>query len=288
MDTWNEYVLMVKNNVANHRYRTTCQMCTPCPFAQSPTSNPRGMWSMSSASPILLHVLSSVSWLFSEYWCIMGNWRNVSLPHNCYNIFGGKEYDHVAIHYYAIFACLVPLHNPPCQVLELGKNVLYISRPCSPLVGISCRDCHSAWWWVGLRFGLTVCPQSLWRQSRSHLDCIWQQCPNTCHRGNYLPSGAECVKGNVKHDAMICVCIPYNIHVHWISTYNWSVHAQMNDVLIADFKMMLKQINYLQYTGNLIISMTNMLKKLMQFDMKSRILWNYKSKHNIRHMHGMS
>ena len=92
---------------------------------------------MSSASPILLHVLSSVSWRIQNYWCIMGNWRKMSLPHKYYNIFGGKEYDHVTIHYYAIFACLVPLHNPPCQVLELGKNVLYISRPCSTLVGIS-------------------------------------------------------------------------------------------------------------------------------------------------------
>ena len=35
------------------------------------------------------------------------------------------------------FACLVPLYNPPCQVLELSKNVVYISRPCLPLVGIS-------------------------------------------------------------------------------------------------------------------------------------------------------
>ena len=206
---------MVKNNVANHRYRHyMSHVHAYCPFAQSATSNPRGMWSMSSASPILLHVLSSVSWLFSEYWCIMGNWRKMSLPHKYYNIFGGKEYDHVAIHYYAIFACLVPLHNPPFQVLELGKNVLYISRPYVLNTGRDFRwDCHSAWWWVRLRSGLTVCSQSLWRQSRRTLDCIWQQqCHNTRHRGNSLPPGAEYVKGNVKHDAMICVCTIKILH----------------------------------------------------------------------------
>ena len=174
MDSWNEYGLMVNNNVANHRYRTTCQMCTPCPFAQSPTSNPRGKWSMSSASPILLHVLSSVSWLFSEYWC-MGNWQKVPLPHNFYNIFGGKEYSHVAIHYYAPFAC------PLAQ-----------STMSNPWAGLKCPvhlqtvlntgskfgwDCHSGWWWewwVGRGFGFTVCPQSLWRRSRRTLDCLWQ------------------------------------------------------------------------------------------------------------------
>ena len=106
MDTWNEYVLMVKNNVANH---VTCPCLHVCPFPQCPTSNPRGMWSMSSASPILLHVRSSVSWLFSEYWCIMGNWQKASLPHNFYNIFGGKEYDQVPIHCYAPFCLPCPL-----------------------------------------------------------------------------------------------------------------------------------------------------------------------------------
>ena len=72
MDVWNEYVLMVKNNVANHRYRPTCHICTTVVhFHNPPTPNPIGMWLLSSASPILLHVLHAVSWLFSKYWCII-------------------------------------------------------------------------------------------------------------------------------------------------------------------------------------------------------------------------
>ena len=227
MDTWNWYVLMLKNNVANHWYRPTCHMSMPCPFPQSAMSNPRGMWSMSSACPILLHVRSSVSWLFSEYWCIIDHmhmtsqkgapvvlgvkrvtprapspsmqsegkplhasppswpgcahwlrgvsanalcqqnmcaqrdkswppaWRrcygDVTSMHKVYRQLTKSISSAYVLPYLLAVkntstwqfitmshvACLVPLHNPPCQVLELGKNVLYISRPCSPLVGIS-------------------------------------------------------------------------------------------------------------------------------------------------------
>ena len=58
---------------------------------------------------------------------------------NCYNILAVKN----MTTWQFITICHIPhalspcTYNPLCQVLELGKNVLYISRPCSPLVGIS-------------------------------------------------------------------------------------------------------------------------------------------------------
>ena len=125
---------MVKHNVANHRYRPTCHMCMPCPFAQPPRQILEGCGQcpvhLQSCYMYLVQLVDS-SLNIGVYWatdekCLfrikvytilavknMTTWQFITMPH---------------------FTRLVPLHNPPCEVLELGKNVLYISRPCSTLV----------------------------------------------------------------------------------------------------------------------------------------------------------